>query len=98
VHDAATLTTYKAPSSLRGVCYKRATTRFFGKTACNPHEHWRDFSKNGFLGGELSNSGGQICAEIEQAATSAPRSTALPLLMAAFKSELRAVHDFLDKR
>jgi hypothetical protein len=50
------------------------------------------------LGGELSNSGGQICAEIEQAATSAPRSTALPLLMAAFKSELRAVHDFLDKR
>ncbi len=41
---------------------------------------------------------GQICADIEEAATSSPRSTALNALMAAFGSELRAVHHFLDTR
>jgi len=41
---------------------------------------------------------GQICADIEEAATSTPRSTALGSLMAAFDSELVAVHHFLDTR
>ena len=41
---------------------------------------------------------GQICAEIEEAATHSPRGAALPPLMAAFESELRAVHQFLDER
>jgi len=41
---------------------------------------------------------GQLCADIEEAATSSPRSTALDALMAAFDSELRAVHHFLDTR
>lgn len=41
---------------------------------------------------------GQICAEIEEAAIHSPRGAALPPLMAAFESELRAVHLFLDER
>jgi len=41
---------------------------------------------------------GQLCADIEEAATSTPRSTALLPLVAAFESELRAVHEFLDRR
>jgi HPt (histidine-containing phosphotransfer) domain-containing protein len=41
---------------------------------------------------------GQICADIEEAATSTPRSAALGPLMAAFDAELGAVHDFLDAR
>lgn len=41
---------------------------------------------------------GQICADIEEAAASTPRSTALLPLVAAFESELRAVHEFLDRR
>jgi HPt (histidine-containing phosphotransfer) domain-containing protein len=41
---------------------------------------------------------GQICADIEEAATSTPRSAALEPLTAAFASELRAVHHFLDTR
>ncbi|MCU7375214.1 PAS domain-containing protein [Paucibacter sp. O1-1] len=39
---------------------------------------------------------GQICADIEGAATSSPRNAALSTLMAAFDKELRAVHHFLD--
>jgi CheY-like chemotaxis protein/HPt (histidine-containing phosphotransfer) domain-containing protein len=41
---------------------------------------------------------GQICADIEEAATHSPRSAALGALMAAFDSELCAVHHFLDTR
>ena len=41
---------------------------------------------------------GQVCADIEEAATSSPRSTALGGLMATFDRELRAVHQFLDTR
>lgn len=41
---------------------------------------------------------GQICADIEDAATSSPRGTALGQLMTDFDNELRAVHDFLEKR
>ena len=41
---------------------------------------------------------GQICADIEEAAGSSPRSTSLNALMAAFDNELRAVHHFLDTR
>jgi HPt (histidine-containing phosphotransfer) domain-containing protein len=41
---------------------------------------------------------GQLCADMETAATSSPRSAALGALMAAFDSELRAVHHFLDTR
>jgi PAS domain S-box-containing protein len=41
---------------------------------------------------------GQICADIEEAATSSPRSTALGALLAVFDRELRAVHHFLDTR
>ncbi len=41
---------------------------------------------------------GQICADIEEVSISAPRSAALAALMAAFDSELRAVHQFLDTR
>jgi PAS domain S-box-containing protein len=41
---------------------------------------------------------GQICADIEAAATHGPRSAALGALMGAFDQELRAVHHFLDTR
>jgi PAS domain S-box-containing protein len=41
---------------------------------------------------------GQICADIEEAATSTPRGAALDPLIAVFDSELRAVHHFLDTR
>ncbi|MBC7994675.1 MAG: PAS domain-containing protein [Rhizobacter sp.] len=41
---------------------------------------------------------GQICADIEESATSSPRGAALRDLMVAFSSELRAVHHFLDTR
>jgi PAS domain S-box-containing protein len=41
---------------------------------------------------------GQICADIEEAATHTSSSAALGPLIADFDSELRAVHDFLDAR
>lgn len=41
---------------------------------------------------------GQICADIEEAATNSPRSEALAGLMAAIDDELDAVHRFLDAR
>jgi len=41
---------------------------------------------------------GQICADIEEAATSSPRRTALDELMAHLVSEMRAVQHFLDTR
>jgi CheY-like chemotaxis protein/HPt (histidine-containing phosphotransfer) domain-containing protein len=41
---------------------------------------------------------GQICADIELAAISTPHGATLGSLMAAFDSELRAVHHFLDTR
>ena len=41
---------------------------------------------------------GQICADIEEVATSTPHSAALASLLAAFDVELSAVHRFLDSR
>jgi PAS domain S-box-containing protein len=41
---------------------------------------------------------GQICADIEELATSTPRTATLGPLLAAFDTELRAVHHFLDTR
>ena len=41
---------------------------------------------------------GQICADIEAAATGMPHAGALDPLMADFESEMRAVHCFLDKQ
>ncbi len=41
---------------------------------------------------------GQICADIEETAINTPRSAALQPLLAAFESELRAVHHFLQPR
>lgn len=41
---------------------------------------------------------GQICADIEEAATSSPRCNVLGALTTAFDSEVLAIHDFLDRR
>jgi HPt (histidine-containing phosphotransfer) domain-containing protein len=41
---------------------------------------------------------GQICADIEEAAASTPRTATLEPLMVDFEVELLAVHHFLDTR
>ncbi|APW39588.1 hypothetical protein RD110_22235 [Rhodoferax koreense] len=41
---------------------------------------------------------GDICSDLEEAATSSPRGSSLEALMATFHGELRAVHAFLETR